>query len=129
MIKFREVLESAGYIFKYKLKCASTLEKTQVIERDALRAVEQQNYELLPVPCDGLTAAEAREAVRNDLMSIGAIRDEGVRYQAAVVMGDNARTQSNYRAQLQILSPEVAKEVQAARPIVPPEASANGFAP
>lgn len=85
-----------------------------VVERDALRAVERRNDELLPVARDGLTVAEAREAVKQDLASMSAIKDEGARYQAAVAMGDNARTQSNYRAELQLQSPEVAKEVQTA---------------
>lgn len=85
-----------------------------VAERDALRAVERRNDELLPVARDGLTVAEAREAVKQDLASMSAIKDDGARYQAAVAMGDNARTQSNYRAELQLQSPEVAKEVQTA---------------
>lgn len=86
--------------------------RTALVERDALRAVEHRNVDLLPVGRDGLTVAEAREAVKQDLASMAFIKDEGVRYQAAVAMGDNARTQSNYRAELQLQSPEVAKEVQ-----------------
>lgn len=84
------------------------------VERDALRAVERRNDELLPVGRDALTVAQARNALKQDLASLDAIKDQGARYQAAVAMGDNARTQANYRAELQLQAPETAKEVQAA---------------
>ena len=85
-----------------------------VMERDALRAVERRNDELLPISRDAMTVAEARNAVKHDLASMSAIKDDGARFQAAVVMADNTRTQANYRAELQLQAPEVAKEVQAA---------------
>ncbi|MDR7380422.1 hypothetical protein J2X19_005129 [Rhodoferax ferrireducens] len=85
-----------------------------VVERDALRAVERRNDELLPISRDALTVVEARNAVKHDLASMSAIKDDGARFQAAVAMADNARNQANYRAELQLQAPEVAKEVQAA---------------
>lgn len=83
-------------------------------ERDALRAIERQNYGLMPVPRDALSVAEAREAVKDDVALISTIKDDAARYQAAVSIGDNARNQAIYRAELQIQAPEVAKEAQAA---------------
>lgn len=83
-------------------------------ERGALRVLERRSDDLRVVPRDALPAAEARDAVKQDLASIGLITDAAARYQAAVAMGDSGRSQANYRAQLQIQAPEVAKEVQAA---------------
>lgn len=85
-----------------------------VVERGALRAVERRSDDLLVGPRDALPVAEARDAVKQDLALIDAIKDEAARYQAAVAIGDNARSQANYRAELQIQAPEVAQEVQAA---------------
>jgi hypothetical protein len=84
------------------------------IERGAVRAVERGNDDLLVVPRDTLTVADARAAVRQDVAAMGTIKDEGARYQAAVSIGDNARNQAAYRAELQIQAPQVAKEAQAA---------------
>ncbi|MGP3508421.1 hypothetical protein L0936_19470 [Paracidovorax citrulli] len=83
-------------------------------EREALRSIERRNEELVPVTRDGLAVAEARNTVTKDLAAIALIEDQETRYQAAVTMGDNARTQVNYRAELELQSPAVADEVKAA---------------
>lgn len=87
---------------------------TAVVERDALRSIERRNDELLPVARDALLVAGARDAVKQDLASLDVIKDVGTRYQAAVTIGDNARGQANYRAELELQAPEVSKEVKAA---------------
>ncbi len=84
------------------------------VERESLRAIERRNDVLVDAPRDSLNVAEAREAVKQDLVLLSGIRDQSARYQAAVSMGDTATQQSNYRAELQIQSPAIAKEVQAA---------------
>ena len=84
------------------------------VERDALRVIKRQNYDLILVLRDALPVAEARKAVRDDVARIGTIQAEVARYQAAVSMGDNARNQATYRAELQIQAPDVAKEAKAA---------------
>ena len=85
-----------------------------VMEREAVRAVHRRKDELMGLPRDALTVAKAREAVRQDVAAMGTLRDEGARDQAAVSVGDNARHQATYRAELQMQAPEVAKEAQAA---------------
>lgn len=84
------------------------------VERAAVRTIEQRNDQLLVVPRDSLSVSEARDAVKRDLASMSAIKDEASRYQAAVSIGDTARSQVNYRAELQIQAPAVAAEAKAA---------------
>lgn len=84
------------------------------LERDTVRAIERRNDELLPVPRDALPVKDARELVRQDLDALSTIKGQDSRYMAAVAIANNAITQANYRAELQLQAPEVAKEVQAA---------------
>lgn len=84
------------------------------VEREAVLGIERRNDELLPVPRDGMSVADARAAVALDLRSIELVTDDDARYRAAVAMGDNARGQANYRAELELQAPEVAREVRAA---------------
>ena len=84
------------------------------VEHEAVLAVERRNDDLMAVPRDALSVSQARDAVKQDVASMGAIKDEASRYRAAVSIGDNAQNQANYRAELQIQAPEVAKEVQTA---------------
>lgn len=82
------------------------------VERESLRAIERRNDVLVDAPRDSMNVADAREAVKQDLVLLSAIRDQSARYQATVSMGYNATSQANYRAELQLQSPAVAKEVQ-----------------
>ncbi|MBC7602695.1 MAG: hypothetical protein H7255_08560 [Ramlibacter sp.] len=104
---YREELERVAPQLAHEASAAA-------IERGVVRAVNQRNNELMVVPRDAMTVAEAREAVRQDQAAMGAIKDAGARYQAAVSIGNNALNQSVYRAELQIQAPEVAQEAQAA---------------
>jgi hypothetical protein len=85
-----------------------------VVERDALRAIERRNDALMPVARDALSVSQARAAVKEDLANIAIVQDANVRTEAAVAMGDNARNQANYRAELELRAPDVAMEVKAA---------------
>lgn len=85
-----------------------------VAHRDDLRSIERSNDALHAVPVDTLSVAEAREAVRKDLETIRQLNYSGDRYQAAIVMGDSARAQGNYRAELELQAPNVSREVKIA---------------
>lgn len=88
--------------------------ETAAGERDTVRQIERRNDELLPVSRDALSVKEAREHVRQDLEALSTIKGEDSRHMAAVIIANNAFTQANYRAELQLQAPEVTKEVQAA---------------
>lgn len=83
-------------------------------ERDTIRAIERRNNELLPVPRDALSVQDVREHVRQDLEALSTIKGQDSRHMAAVTIADNASSQANYRAELQLQALEVFKEVQAA---------------
>nr|WP_317623844.1 LPD7 domain-containing protein [Acidovorax sp. SUPP3334]BDH38353.1 hypothetical protein AVHM3334_23140 [Acidovorax sp. SUPP3334] len=87
---------------------------TAIGEREALRSIEGQHEALIHVSPDGLPVAMARGAVTKDLATFARIKDREIRYQAAETMGENARSQVNYRAELELQSPAVAKEVKEA---------------
>lgn len=83
-------------------------------ERVGMRAVERRNDELAVLPRDSLSVKDAREAVRVDVEALLAIKDQPTRHMTAVAISDNMDRQANYRAELQIQAPEVAKEAQVA---------------
>lgn len=83
-------------------------------ERNDLWAVERRADTIADRPMHSLSIDEARALVREDLAFMASAKDPGPRYFAAVAMGDSARSQDHYRAELQRQSPSVAKEVQAA---------------
>lgn len=84
------------------------------VERDALRAIERQHHGLMRVPRDALSVAQARDAVRHDVASMSTVKADAARDQAAVSVGDNARNQAFYRAELHRQAPELARQAQAA---------------
>jgi hypothetical protein len=80
---------------------------------DTLRAIERRNEALLPIPKDALSQAEARQLLVQDVSDLKTLHDAEQRHQAAVVMGDNARIQQAYRAELSTM-PDIAAQVAAA---------------
>lgn len=83
-------------------------------DRGALRAVDRRNDELMVVPRDALSVKDAREAVTADVEALNTIKDQSTRYMAAVAISDNIQNQANYRAEIQIQAPEIAKEAHVA---------------
>lgn len=104
---YREALATTAPLVMREVEAA-------VGERDAVRAIERRNAEVMPIARDGMTLPQARSAVREDLDAFSTIRDPAARHMAAVAISDNAKTQAAYRSELQSQAPEVAKEIAAA---------------
>jgi putative DNA primase/helicase len=82
-------------------------------DRAAREAIERNNNELLAVPRDALTEAEASQAVKNDVALFRTIQDQAERHAAAIAIGHNAEGQAAYKAELS-KQPEIKEEVDAA---------------
>jgi hypothetical protein len=80
----------------------------------ASRVIETNHHVLQSAPRDGLNQEVAVRFVAIDVSAIRNIADKTERFFAAVCVGDNAHHHARYRAELQLLAPEIAEEARAA---------------
>jgi len=95
-------------------------ESDAIEERDAesseadkahLRAIEETNHQLMPIPQDKLSRAQAVSTVSDDLADFRMISHPTERQCAAICMGHNADGQAEYKAELIRQDPEISEIV------------------
>jgi phage/plasmid primase-like uncharacterized protein len=90
---------------------AAKLKEAELADASQRKTVERRSTDMLAVPQDALGVAAAREAVALDLASFRATEQARERVSIALVMGENAKRQKVYKAELARLDPEIAKAV------------------
>ena len=88
--------------------------KVDIDVGQARRDIDARNAKLTAAQRDSLSVEDAREAVKADVASIGAIEDQHARSLAVLAISHNADSHAAYRSQLQAQAPSLAREAQEA---------------
>lgn len=93
-------------------------EQTLSADVAARQAIEKNNDGLLAVPRNALDDSTARDTAREDVANFSGIKNEAERFFAALAIGDTAEKQAAYKAELQGINPDIAKEAEHLRTFI-----------